>query len=340
MNDPVLDAIRDRIQEDVNKRGLRSDPVSNLCTALPDDFAAACRSLARASGPHLVVVTGFLIPTAEPPAGETDGPLGAVFLARALAPLGIEVSILSDAFCLPALSAGLRECGLPTTLAQEVPGFDAVCDWTPGRWLEWARAQLPGATHLLALERVGPSYTPGHLARHLTGHVEADQLAGFFLDEVPEVAHDRCHTMRGRDITASMSPVHHLFEAAGPDTGITTLGIGDGGNEIGMGRMPWSVIRKNIPRGAQIACRIATERLIVAGISNWGAYGLAAGIWHLRRQTPPREIFAPAVEQGILTRMVEAGLVDGVTNRPTVSVDGLDFERYGAILSDLTRAIL
>jgi hypothetical protein len=173
----------------------------------------------------------------------------------------------------------------------------------------------------------------------LTGRIEADQLAGFFGGEVQAESHNRCHTMRGRDITASMSPVHHLFEAVGSTAGITTVGIGDGGNEIGMGRMPWSTIRNNIARGAQIACRIATDRLIVAGISNWGAYGLAAGMWHLRGKKPPPELFDPEVERRILSRMVEAGLVDGVTNKATVSVDGLDFDRYGAILSDLRRLI-
>ncbi len=48
----------------------------------------------------------------RPACGETDGPLGALFLARALTPLGIRVALITDAFCKAALQAGLEACGL------------------------------------------------------------------------------------------------------------------------------------------------------------------------------------------------------------------------------------
>ena len=44
-----------------------------------------------------------------------------------------------------------------------------------------------------------------------------------------------------------------------------------------MGKIPWEVIRRNIPGGGLVACRVPTDHLIVCGVSNWGAYGLAAG---------------------------------------------------------------
>src|SRR5205807_1527308 len=64
--------------------------------------------------------------------------------------------------------------------------------------------------------------------------------------------------------------------------GLPTIGVGDGGNEIGMGKIPWDVIRRNVPNGGLIACRVPTDYLIVAGVSNWGAYALAAGVALLR----------------------------------------------------------
>ena len=91
-----LNTIRDLIQEDVGKRGLRTDPSRNLITACPGDFGAACRSVAEADQPAVAIVTGFYIPTGNPPTAETDGPLGALFLARALTPLGIRVALLTD----------------------------------------------------------------------------------------------------------------------------------------------------------------------------------------------------------------------------------------------------
>jgi hypothetical protein len=136
--------------------------------------------------------------------------------------------------------------------------------------------------------------------------------------------------MRGLDISAYQSPVHKLFEYTLYDEpSITTIGIGDGGNEIGMGKIPWHVIRRNIPNGGLIACRVPTDHLIVAGVSNWGAYGLAAGVSVLRGAKLPHELFDAERERELLRIMVEQGpLVDGVSAKPRVSVDGLPFERY------------
>ena len=84
--DEKLAAILAAIQTDPGNRGLARDPHDNLFTACPNDFAAACREIAEKPNSHLVIYTGFIIPTAVPPTFETDGPLGAVFLARACAP--------------------------------------------------------------------------------------------------------------------------------------------------------------------------------------------------------------------------------------------------------------
>jgi hypothetical protein len=136
--------------------------------------------------------------------------------------------------------------------------------------------------------------------------------------------------MRGRDITAETAPAHHLFEGAarrGPP--LTTIGIGDGGNEIGMGKIPRDTIHRNVPDGALIACRVPTDHLIVAGVSNWGAYALAAGVRYLRGVPHDPALFDPARERGLLELMVERGpLVDGPSGKRQATVDGLGFEEY------------
>jgi hypothetical protein len=328
VTDQRLEDICDLIQKDVVGRGLRSDRTSNLVTATAGHFQAACRCIAHANNPVLMVVTGFIIPTADPPCAETDGPLGALHLARALPPLGIRVVLATDPFCVPALRAGLAACGLESAVpVVTLPGSAAeIMGLT-------SHARLPKVTHLLALERVGPSHTPASL-RHQPGGPGAVEQ---FLGDVPAVHHDRCHTMRGRDITELMSPAHLLFENATTfSPRITTIGIGDGGNEIGMGTIPWDTIRRNIPNGGMIACRVPTDHLIVCGISNWGAYGLAAGVSLLRGRRLDRELFDLERERELLRIMVEQGpLVDGATGLPTVSVDGLPFERYGQPLRRL-----
>lgn len=336
----VLDALRDIVQEDVGGRGLRTDPHRNLINACPDDFAAACRSLADAPRPLLAVVTGFFIPTGVPPAAETDGPLGAVFLARALVPLGIRVVIAADAFCLKALETGINLCGLRKDVPLVVlPSPPDARDMTGSEYWQHFRDRAGAITHLLAIERVGPSHTLQSIQEQ-TG----DALGETYLDfvhAVPDEHQDRCHTMRGRDITNLMSPAHRLFEAAPNDVSITTLGIGDGGNEIGMGKIPWEVIHRNIPNGGLVACRVPTQHLLVCGVSNWGAYALAAGVAHLRGQAAvDGRLFDSEFEREVLEAMVERGpLVDGVTGESTATVDGLPWDSYASVLPRL-RAVV
>jgi hypothetical protein len=316
MNDERLQRMRDIIQEDLGKRGLASDPARNLLTECHDDFRQACVSIAERDDPALAIVTGFIIPRAEPPCGETDGPLGALFLARALVPIGIRVAFLTDAFGIAALAAGLEECGLDMDVPLIAVDNDATAPL--------ARFK---PTHLVALERPGPSHTAATL--HAQG-ITLDEARR----ELPAEGEDRYHTMGGRDITDMMAPAHRLFEQR--PAGVVTIGIGDGGNEIGMGKMPWRIIQRNIPNGGRVACRVATDLLIVAGVSNWGAYGLASGIRLLRGHGPDERLYDVTEEERLLRIMVERGpLVDGVTAKPTATVDGLSFADYAHKLSEL-----
>ena len=281
--DDKLAAILAAVQVDPGNRGLARDPADNLFTATAGDFQAACRSIAEYHAPLLHVVTGFIIPSADPPTFETDGPLGAVFLVRQLCELGIPVMISTDPGCLAAVKAGFAAA----ELIPDRSVYDIAQPITPGDF-------RGHATHIVALERPGSAIN------------------------------GRLHTMRGRDITDLMRPADHLF---GPDR--VTIGIGDGGNEIGMGKVPHDTVVKNIPNGDLVHCRVPTDHLIVAGVSNWGAYALVAGVHVLRRVTPPGVGFDLDLERAILEVMVREGpLVDGVTGQQTATVDGLTWDEY------------
>ena len=83
-----------------------------------------------------------------------------------------------------------------------------------------------------------------------------------------------------------------------------------------------------------------TDHLIVAGVSNWGAYALAAGLFVLRGMKPPSDLFDPDRELSILEAMVRDGpLVDGVTGRQTATVDGLTWEEYSRPLVAIQRIL-
>jgi hypothetical protein len=324
MTDARLTAIRDLIQADIGCRGLATDPRDNLLTACAGDFASACRSLAEADAARLVVVTGFYIAHAEPPCGETDGPLGAVFLARALVPLGIEIGLATDGYCVGALRAGLEDCGLASRV--QVVNLDT----------DLSACMRLTPTHLVALERVGPNHTPQSVAAQ--DGATADDVAAFERF-VAAAQRGRCYSLRGRDLTAHTAPAHRLFEvAASARPAITTLGIGDGGNEIGMGKIRWDTIRRNIAGGALIACRVAADHLVVCGVSNWGAYGLSAGVRLLQNAPRDAGLFDVDRERRLLETMVRHGpLVDGLTGRREATVDGLAFDEYAAVLTKLGR---
>ena len=73
--------------------------------------------------------------------------------------------------------------------------------------------------------------------------------------------------------------------------------------------------------------------LIVCGVSNWGAYGLATGVRLLRAEPHDAALYDLERERELLRIMVEGGpLVDGVSGKPSVTVDGLSFDTYAAPL--------
>jgi hypothetical protein len=161
-----------------------------------------------------------------------------------------------------------------------------------------ARAVLAAArpTHLVAIER------PGR-----TG-------AGDYLD------------MRGESVAAWNAPLDDLFVM--PSRAIT-IGIGDGGNEIGMG-----VARARFRRLGRLQARIASvvrvDHLVVAGVSNWGGYGVVAALSRLAR----RELLhTPELERRMVEACVVAGASDGVTRRHEPTVDGLPLEVHAAVVA-------
>ncbi|MCD8073615.1 MAG: DUF4392 domain-containing protein [Lachnospiraceae bacterium] len=124
--------------------------------------------------------------------------------------------------------------------------------------------------------------------------------------------------MRGVSISEQTAHIDTMFELAS-DAHILTIGIGDGGNEIGMGNLK-GVISEKL---SLTPCEIRVDELIIATTSNWGAYALVAYLDLLQEQP-----LFPSYEalSGYLCRIVALGCVDGVTKQPIPSVDGFSPE--------------
>ncbi|WP_457741379.1 DUF4392 domain-containing protein [Thermococcus sp.] len=109
--------------------------------------------------------------------------------------------------------------------------------------------------------------------------------------------------------------------------GIPTIGIGDGGNEIGMGKIR-DLIVKYVPHGEKIASVVETDELITSAVSNWGAYGLVAQL----SLEKGRNLLKGWEEEFVVRILVRAGLIDGVSKKREVSVDGIPVEIHRGIV--------
>jgi hypothetical protein len=137
--------------------------------------------------------------------------------------------------------------------------------------------------------------------------------------------------MRGQDIGSYTAPLDELF-IAGP---WETIAIGDGGNEIGMGAIARSLIAEQVAHGETIACVTAAQHLIVAGVSNWGAYALIGALATLREDWRATLLACldEALDRAVLETMIEHGpAVDGVSRLPTPTVDNLDIATHHRVL--------
>ncbi|KAL7992624.1 hypothetical protein Chor_016880, partial [Crotalus horridus] len=88
------------------------------------------------------------------------------------------------------------------------------------------------------------------------------------------------YNARKVNIKHLVDPIDELFIAAQTLPGITTTGIGDGGNELGMGKVK-EATKKHIKNGDIIACDVEADFAVVAGVANWGGYAIACGLYIL-----------------------------------------------------------
>jgi hypothetical protein len=147
--------------------------------------------------------------------------------------------------------------------------------------------------------------------REAQAQLEALQPHAVVAIERPGLAADgRYYNMRGEDITARCT----FFDPFITLARCPTIAIGDGGNEIGMGNIA----------GALSALDISTsvtrcDELLVADVSNWGAYGLIAflALWS------QRDLLASISPLNLLHYLSARGSVDGVTRANTLTEDGL-----------------
>ena len=272
---------------DAGGRGLR--------TPMPD-LAAVAEELCGAE--RVLVLTGFPVFGEDGIArGETDGPIGASEIACTLAQLGSQVWLATDEASYDQLCAAIKVFGEETGVkvfsleeeAQPRTGSFVQVLKVPSENTEQYAEEIfekYAFTHFVPIERPG---------KGLCGHF--------------------C-SMRGRILDEYVADTDYLLALF---KGVS-IGIGDGGNELGMGKYQDLIIQQ-VNHGEKIAAKLAADHVLTAGVSNWWGPGLAA---LLSRKTGRDLLAGPATEERVLRAVVAAGGLDGCTGKPTISVDGLD----------------
>lgn len=248
------------------------------------DMEGLSRTLSSAE--KALIITGFSVFCPDGRViGETDGPVGSTELARALTGLGCETVVATDVFSYGLVSAALK-AGAPNARAVCIP-------------MEGAEA----------------------FARQLFDEEKPQVVIS--LERPGQAADGHCHNMRGRIIDAAAADADALFALA-KERRIPTVGIGDGGNELGMGAVK-ALVEAGVPNGDQIAAVQTADYTLVAGVSNWWGFGLA-GL--LQYETGKDLIPDKELETEILRAVVEAGGVDGCTAKQEMTVDRLPLSTH------------
>lgn len=259
--DALCAGIQAIVCRDIGSRGIAQ-------LMLPAQLQRAAQNFVLA--PSVVILTGFPCRVTASPPTETDGPPGAVALASAARALGKPTAIATDDSSASVMRACIEawECGPHVGEAIDLLAFP------PGpAWGAHDAARLEAAAlkycHAIAIERAGRASDGSY------------------------------RTMRGIPMDSLVAPLDDLMTrgCACEDRGCgkggaakggcelpwrTSTGIGDGGNECGMGSVRSAVV-KHIPLGEEIGCVVPCDALLAAGVSNWGGWGLITAAEGLAR---------------------------------------------------------
>ena len=271
-------------------------------------------------GDAVFIATGWVDqPLVDPGHGETDGPPGAITLARALRqtckarPIILTDACLVDGIARLARASGFQ-CVAPDHLHYSISMNKLLTLSVLPFPEDWASAEKEACrlfaefspTACIALERGG-------------------------MNEKGVI-----HNMAGKDTNAAQAKLDAIFRLA-QAKGIWTLGIGDGGNEIGMANIA-DCVRDSIPFGRECACGCGgglapstpVDLVMTAAVSNWGAYALSGMLASISRMI--EAVPDPAREKRVLEASVAAGFHDAMYGEVCGSVDGSPKETQLAIV--------
>jgi hypothetical protein len=281
------------------------------------------------TGSFVIIATGWTNrPQISPLVAENDGPVGAATLARALS-VGLKVAplILIEEQLVGPMKAVANAAGLCVLPRKEV---------------ENSHKHAPFPVACAAIESFPVDHESAErAAARLAAETEAEAFIAIERGGCSEQG--QIHMSSGRSTTAFSAKTDLVLDQIKASGGVT-IGIGDGGNELGMGNirdeilelMPW--FRKCICGCESGIVPIRTvDLLVLATVSNWGAYAIEAALAGLLGKVDV--MHDDSVEHSVLYGAAQAGLIDGMSGICASSVDGLSEEANRSIVQLLRASV-
>ena len=256
---------------ELNPRHMK--PISMI---LEPGYCLRAANLLRNAKGNIIIGTGF--PVAD--TFETDGPVGAMVLYRALEKMGCTPWIASEPILKAAVEQDYRTIELTINEPENAETF--------------ANATLAKLQPSLVLSIERPGKT----------------------------ANGNYYNMRSEKINTEVAVFDPFLELSN----CPTIGIGDGGNEIGMGNIHSSL------QDLQIKASITRcDELVVSDVSNWAAYGILAllDLW-LELDT-----FKEISHREQIDYLVDRGACDGVSRQRVATEDGFDPDIGSQLISEM-----
>lgn len=309
----VAQVIDDLTTADIGGRAtidLISESVAERQGNVPAMQAAERLADAVDSDSTVLILTGFLIPPTM--AQETDGPLGAVSVARSI-DAGLEANPVIACepkaldICEATAKAGElsvlnREASFKSRRTVSVESFPTTRD-AAQEYADSIISKMEPAA-VVAIEKVAPNE------------------AGVY------------HNMAGYDVSDKTSKIGELYDALNDD--VLTVSVGDAGNEVGMGLVQ-DVVKDQIKYGSKCQCScgagiassIETDILVPATVSNWGGHAIAACLSDI---VDTQILHNVDVERRMLEQAAINGGVDGIIGGTNAWCDGLPPKTHESIV--------
>jgi hypothetical protein len=299
-------------------------PMYEVCRAHhegPLSMAAAAALKERVTpGSTVFIATGAGV-SPKLPLGETDGPVGAAALAAAIVKgLGAKVVFVTeDAHMAPV---------------------KAAVDLMNAKLAAWAEEKAGRSVELITIESFPIGMNRGQTrSRELIESYRPSAVV--FVERDGPNVEGQFHGVRGDCRDPLTVGYVYLLAYHAAEAEILTVGIGDGGNEVGFGAVR-EAIRDVLPlRGRSLAGHesgvvtvVATDVTVSAAVSNWGACAVGAALAVL---VGSEEMLHDAdTEHELIAVTVAAGARDGATSKQAMVVDGISLDGHLAFVNLLS----